>query len=106
MINSQSVTIRKPETGESVSLLELHLRGLVVAAWYPLAVLLYKVDADVHHSLIDLIAKTLMLGGILLISHFFIVPCFNTKRIGLLWYAITIPLVLILWALGIPAGIR
>lgn len=106
MINSQSVTIRKSEAGECASRLELHFRGMIVAAWYPLAVLLYKIDTDVHHALIDLIAKTIMLGGILLIGQLFVVPCFNAKRIGLLWYTITIPIVLILWVLGIPAGIR
>lgn len=86
--------------------LDLHLRGIATAMCYPLAIFLYKWDATVHDAPIDILAKVMMWLGVLLIAPLFIVPCLNQKRIGLLCYAIPIPIIAILWMLGIPPGIR
>lgn len=86
--------------------LGLHLRGFATAICYPLAIFLYKWDTTVHDAPIDILAKLMMWLGVLLIAPCFIVPCLNQKRIGFLCYAVPIPVVFILWILGIPPGIR
>ena len=85
---------------------DLHLRGIATAICYPLAILLYKWDPTVHDASIDILAKVMMWSGVLLIAPLFVVPCFNQQRIGVLCYAIPIPISAILWILGIPPGIR
>jgi hypothetical protein len=86
--------------------MDLHLRGIATAICYPLAILLDKWAPSVFDASIDILAKVMMWSGVLLIAPFFIVPCLNQKRIGLLCYAIPIPIIAILWILGIPPGIR
>jgi hypothetical protein len=82
----------------------MHARGIVVAIWYPLAVLLYHSDVPtVHDSPIDLFARAMMFVGILAVGPLFIAPCFNQKRYGLIAYAITIPLTFCYWLWQVTA---
>ena len=86
--------------------LDLHMRGIATAICYPLAILLYKWDPTVHDAPIDIFAKVMMWSGMILIAPLFIVPCLNQRRIRLLCYAIPIPIIAIMWIIGIPPGIR
>ena len=112
MRTHNAVTVKKDHTMKSVAAAatstsheeegsngwSLHTRGIVVAIWVPLAVLLYHSDVPtVHASPIDLFARAMMLIGVLLIGPLFVAPCCNQKRYGLLAYTVTHPLTFCYW---------
>jgi hypothetical protein len=97
---------------------DLHLRGIVVAVWYPFWVFVYKYSFDPHvddslevliakaESPVCLIAKVMSWSGVFLIPRFFVAPCCNKNRYRLLWYTATIPILLLMWFLNVPRVFR